>query len=205
MPLTQTQTNFSYLTLPANQMHVVRTTKIPVVNLLEQLQQKNERGFSLLYDNYADALFSVIYQIVNNREATEDLLQETFVKIWKKIDTYEETKGTLFTWMLNIARNTGIDFIRSNKNRFYNNLVNDDLWQNEYLQPGTDIGNADRLDYIAIKNKAAALDDKYADILHLIYFEGCTYEQVSKLLKLPIGTVKTRGRVALTLLKKAYK
>ena len=83
MPLTQTQTNFSYLTLPVNQMYVVRTKEIPVVNLLEQLQQKTERGFSLLYDNYADALFSVIYQIVNNRELTEDLLQETFVKIWK--------------------------------------------------------------------------------------------------------------------------
>jgi RNA polymerase sigma-70 factor (ECF subfamily) len=203
--LTQTQNNFSYLTLPANKLYAVRTNEKPAENLLEQLQQKTERGFSLLYDNYADALFSVIYQIVNNREITEDLLQETFVKIWKKIDTYEKNKGTLYTWMLNIARNTGIDFIRSNKNRFYKLLIHDDLWQNEYLQPGREIGNADRLDYIAIKNKAAALDNKYAVVLDLIYFEGCTYEQVSKLLKLPVGTVKTRGRMALTLLKKAYK
>jgi RNA polymerase sigma-70 factor (ECF subfamily) len=64
------------------------------------------------------------------------------------------------------------------------------------------MGNTNRLDYIAIKNRAATLENKYAVVLDLIYFEGCTYKQVAKLLKLPLGTVKTRGRMALTLLKK---
>jgi RNA polymerase sigma-70 factor (ECF subfamily) len=199
---TQSESNSSYLTFPASKMYAVIATKKPVENLLHMLQQKSEKGFSQLYDNYAEALFSVIFQIVERKAIAEDLLQDTFVKIWKKIDTYDETKGTLYTWMLNIARNTSIDFIRSRKNEFNKKLLNDDILQSDYFYNGTEIENSSRLDYIAIKNKAAALDDKYAVVLDLIYFEGCTYEQVAKILKLPLGTVKTRGRMALTLLKK---
>jgi len=202
---TQIQNNFSYFSLPARKIYAATSNEIRTEKLLDQLQQRSERGFTLLYNNYSDALFSVIQQIVEKREITEDLLQETFIKIWKKIDSYDETKGTLYTWMLNIARNTGIDFIRSNRNQFYKNLVHEDTCENYFHQPGTEIVNEDRLDCIAIKNKAATLDKKYAIVIDLIYFEGLTYEQVSKLLKLPLGTIKTRGRMALTLLKEAYK
>jgi RNA polymerase sigma-70 factor (ECF subfamily) len=199
---TQSQNNFPFPSLPAGEMYAVITKEKPAENLLNLLQQKSERGFSQLYDSYADALFSIIYQVVERRAIAEDLLQETFVKIWKKIDTYDEAKGTLYTWMLNIARNTGIDYVRSQRHQFNKKLVHDEVLQNEYFQPGTELQNADRLDYIAIKNKAATLSDKYAVVLDLIYFEGCTYDHVAKLLKLPLGTVKTRGRMALTLLKK---
>ncbi len=202
MTLTQTTANFSYLTLPANQLYAVRIKEVPAENLLAQLQHRTERSFSLLYDKYADALFSVLYQIVERKEIAEDLLQDTFVKIWKKIDTYDQTKGTLYTWMLNIARNTGIDFIRLRSSGFYKELVQYDILQKEYFQKTTDMGNAERLDYIALRKKAAALEDKYAVVIDLIYFDGFTYEEVAKLLKLPLGTVKTRGRTALTLLKK---
>jgi RNA polymerase sigma-70 factor (ECF subfamily) len=144
--------------------------------------------------------------MVTSKEISEDLLQETFIKIWKNKHTYNVSKGTLFTWMLNIARNTAIDYIRSHRNQFYKRIVNDEVWQNEYLQPGTETGNiSDRIDYLSLKRKTTMLDKKYSIIIDLIYFEGCTFEQVAKLLNLPIGTVKTRGRMALTLLKKAYR
>jgi len=201
----QIQNNFCYFSLTVRKKYDATSNEIRTEELIEQLQQKSERGFTLLYDNYADALFSVLQQIVEKREITEDLLQETFIKIWKKIDSYDETKGTLYTWMLNIARNTGIDFIRSNRNQFYKNLVYEDIWENHFHQPGAEMVNEDRLDCIAIKNKAATLDKKYAIVIELIYFEGLTYEQVSRSLKLPLGTIKTRGRTALTLLKEAYK
>jgi RNA polymerase sigma-70 factor, ECF subfamily len=196
--------NYCYLTLPAMQMNTATIREKPAEDLLLLLLQKSEKGFSRLYDNYADALFSVIYQVTENKEIAEDLLQESFVKIWKKIDSYDKTKGTLYTWMLNIARNTAIDFIRLRRNKFHKQLVHGDVWQHENFQTGTDTGNADRLDYLAIKNKAASLDDKYAVIIDLIYFEGFTYIQAAKQLKMPLSTVKTRARMALSLLKKAY-
>jgi RNA polymerase sigma-70 factor, ECF subfamily len=205
MPSPQPQTDFSFFLSNTKRLYPVIVKENITENLLDLLQQKSERGFSLLYDNYANALFSIIYQISKNKNTAEDLLQETFIKIWKKIDTYDETKGTLYTWMLNIARNTSIDYIRLHRNQFYKHLLNVDVWQNEYVEPSTGIKNDNHLDFVAIKNKTATLHNKYAVVINLIYFEGYTYEQVANLLKLPLGTIKTRGRMALTLLKKIYK
>jgi RNA polymerase sigma-70 factor, ECF subfamily len=201
---TQLPNNYPHLTLPAREVYTATAKRNFPENLLHLLLQKSEKGFSLLYDNYADALFGVIYRITENKEIAEDLLQETFVKIWKKIAMYDEAKGSLYTWMLNIARNTAIDFTRLRRNKFHKQLVHGDVWQHEYFETGTGIGNANRLDYLSIKNKAASLDDKYAVIINLIYFEGFTYIEAAKHLKMPLSTVKTRARMALTLLKKAY-
>ena len=77
------------------------------------LKGKDNQAFSYLYDNYAGALYGVVKQIVTDAETGNDVLQEVFVSIWRKIDSYDETKGRLFTWMLNIARNAAIDKTRS--------------------------------------------------------------------------------------------
>ncbi|HWJ25677.1 MAG TPA: sigma-70 family RNA polymerase sigma factor, partial [Flavisolibacter sp.] len=81
--------------------------------LVAALRQKQNHAFSYLYDHYAGALYGVINQILNDAELSNDVLQETFVNIWKRIDSYDATKGRLFTWMLNIARNAAIDKTRS--------------------------------------------------------------------------------------------
>src|SRR6186713_2045787 len=87
--------------------------------LLVLIYKKDERAFTHLYDMYSKSLFSVIHVLIKNREESEDVLQEVFVKIWKNIDSYNESKGRFFTWVLNIARNAAIDKLRSkdhNKN-----------------------------------------------------------------------------------------
>jgi len=122
------------------------------------LKQKTEKSFSMLYDQYAGALFSVILRIVMNKEIAEDLLQEAFIKIWKNSHLYDESKGTPYTWMLNITRTTSIDFIRLRKNHFYKKLLSSDLLENENRQPSFSAANVDRLDYVAVKNKTALLE-----------------------------------------------
>ena len=86
--------------------------------ILPLVLKRDERSFTTLYDMYSKSLFSVITNLIKDREEAEDVLQEVFVKIWKNIDTYNESKGRLYTWMLNIARNTSIDKLRS---KGYNN------------------------------------------------------------------------------------
>src|SRR6185369_16043008 len=86
------------------------------------------QAFSYLYDNYSPALFGVINQIISNREVAADVLQDVFVNIWKKISLYDETKGRLFTWMLNIARNAAIDKLRSRP--YQDSLKNQPLTEN---------------------------------------------------------------------------
>ena len=81
--------------------------------LVSRLKLRDTKAFSYLYDHYSGALNSIIFQILNDVDLANDVLQDVFINIWKKIETYDSTKGRLFTWMLNIARNASIDTIRS--------------------------------------------------------------------------------------------
>ena len=73
-------------------------------SIIELLRRQEMNGISLLYDKYSAALFGVILRVVNNREIAEEVLQDTFTKIWRNFDSYDGTKGRLFTWLINIAR-----------------------------------------------------------------------------------------------------
>ena len=79
------------------------------VEVLILLHNKEEKGYTMMYDMYAKSLFAVISNLIKDREEAEDVLQEVFVKIWKNIDTYSESKGRFYTWIVNIARNSAID------------------------------------------------------------------------------------------------
>src|SRR5712671_153110 len=93
--------------------------------LVSALKAKDDQAFSYLYDHYSGALYSIIFQIVKTPESASDTLQEVFVNIWRKIESYDPLKGRLFTWMLNISRNASIDMIRS-KN-YQNGLKNQEI------------------------------------------------------------------------------
>src|SRR5215216_3746011 len=96
--------------------------------LLVLIYRKDEKAFTHLYDMYAKSLFSVISVLIKNTEEAEDVLQEVFVKIWKNLDSYNESKGRFYTWILNIARNTSIDKLRSkNFNNSQKNLSTDNF------------------------------------------------------------------------------
>lgn len=168
--------------------------------LVSLLKQREEQAFNYLYDHYSGALYAVIVSIVPDRELGNDLLQEVFIKIWRQIATYDNTKGRLFTWMLNVARNASIDAIRS-KN-FQQSQQNKELTENVYKEGGSEHTNTDRIGLRKIVHK---LKDEYRVLVELSYFEGYTQDEISKMLKIPLGTVKTRLRTALSQLKQVIK
>jgi RNA polymerase sigma factor (sigma-70 family) len=173
-------------------------TKYQEPELVSLLLQQNSQAFSYLYDNYSPALFSVINQIVINKQIAADVLQDVFVNIWKKIDSYDDRKGRLFTWMLNIARNAAIDKIRSRQ--YKDELKNQPLSENvNSMMPGT-VVNPQQND-IGLKKQVNKLKDEYRTLIDLSYFKGFTHEEIAKSLNLPLGTVKTRIRAALTQLR----
>lgn len=86
--------------------------KIEQDELIRRLKKGDKRSFELLYDNYSSALYGVVYRILRKEDAASNALQETFAKIWKKIQTFDDQNGRLYTWMINIARNTAIDKVR---------------------------------------------------------------------------------------------
>ena len=164
-------------------------------DLVSLLRQKDNHAFSYLYDHYAGALHGVVKQIVADGELANDVVQEVFINIWKKIDTYDETKGRLFTWMLNIARNASIDKTRSKS--FQQGMRQQALADNDLPMHAVRQG----LDDYGLKKVLSKLKEEQRMLIDLSYYQGFTHEQIAKALNIPLGTVKTRIRSALTQLR----
>ena len=175
-------------------------TKYSEPELIQLLRQRSRHVFSYLYDNYSGALLSIIRNIVNEEELANDVLQEVFVKIWKQIDSYDSSKGRLFTWMLNIARNASIDTIRSKS--FQNSRQNRELTEDVYSAGGT---SETRTDQIGLRKLVHNLKEEYRVLVELSYFQGYTQDEIAKMLNMPLGTVKTRLRTALIQLREIIK
>jgi RNA polymerase sigma-70 factor (ECF subfamily) len=170
--------------------------------LVQQLRDRNERALRYLYDNYARALQGVIFRIVQSEEITEELLQETFVKVWQNIGSYDAAKGKLYTWLLNIARNLAIDKARSSEFKFSQqtqNIENSVSSINREYQTEFDPGHID------VKEIVDRLRPEQKELIDLIYFYGYTQAEAAKKLKMPLGTVKTRVRTAVSELRKIFK
>lgn len=172
--------------------------------LVKLVQSKSEKGFHTLYNKYCGALYSVIIKLVKRTDVADDLLQDTFVKIWKNIDGFHSSKGALYTWMLNIARNQALDYLRSANYRKQQLQVEIDLFSHCTDSIGNTISNSCPVEFSDFKNKALQLESKYTEVIDLIYFYGWTQEQTYEILKLPLGTIKTRARKGLSMLKILY-
>lgn len=162
-------------------------------DLVIMLKSKEEKAFNYLYDNYAGALLGVIKKIISVEETAVDVLQEAFVKIWKNIDSYDISKGRLFTWMLNVARNLAIDMLRSKSYR--NEQQNRDIENNVSIE--NNLTTSTFVDHIGLSKVLSQLKEDYRTIIDLAYFKGFTQEEISKKLDIPLGTIKTRSRNAL--------
>jgi len=132
--------------------------------------------------------------VVKNEYVAEEVLQDVFLKVWDKIHAYDATKGKLFTWMLNIARNQAIDKTRSkeiSKSRKTGDI--DNL-----------LGRIDRAEYseqqveaIGLKELLVKLNDEQRFVIEKLYLEGYTQSEVAEEYSIPLGTVKTRTRMAM--------
>jgi len=169
--------------------------------LVRALSNREKIAVEALYDMYSASLFGVISRIVLDEATAEDVLQETFVKIWHSFSSYNTEKGRLFTWMVNIARNLSIDKIRSkdfknqNKNQeLENNVTFIDEQRNTVYKP----------ELLGIKDLVETLKPDQKSIVDLIYFKGYTHVEASEELDVPLGTVKTRLRMAIQQLRKHF-
>lgn len=168
---------------------------------MSKLKAQDTLAIRALYDMYSGALLGVISRIIPQTEVAEDLLQETFIKIWNSAGSYDNSKGRLFTWMMNIARNLSIDKLRSKD--FRNAGKNQDIENNvDFIDSQKEITfNADLL---GIKDMVTALKPEFNDVLDMVYFKGYTHVEAAEELNLPLGTVKTRIRMAIMELRKNF-
>ena len=169
--------------------------------LVLSLRHREKIAVEALYDMYSASLFGVISRIINDTTIAEDVLQETFVKIWHSFSSYSTEKGRLFTWMVNIARNLAIDKTRSkdfknqNKNQdIENNVTFIDEQRNTVYKP----------ELMGVKNLVQTLKPEQKLIIELVYFKGYTHVEAAEELGIPLGTIKTRLRMAIQELRKHF-
>lgn len=153
----------------------------------------------LIYDKYSGALYGIILRIVKDESVASEILQDTFVKVWQKRTYYDENKGRLYTWMMNIARNLSINAINSKALKDREKIHS--LENNVYHINSPYSIKEDTLDMSDMLSK---LDEKYRKVIDLAYFQGYTQKEIAEKLDMPLGSVKSYVKIALRELKKIY-
>ena len=148
-----------------------------------------------LYDHYSDALYGIVQRIVRDEAIAEEILQDVFLKIWNKVENYDAGKGRLFTWMLNIARNRAID--KSPSKEMSQGKKTDDI---DHLVSRIDNQESDELavDAIGLKEVLERLPKEQKFVVEHLYLKGYTQSELAVEFDIPLGTVKTRLRMAMT-------
>ena len=164
--------------------------------LTQRLRNRDPQALEAAYDRYAAVVYSVFLRITRDQSVAEDLVQELFIRVWTHINSFDPSKGALSVWILSIARNLGIDYVRSAHARF-----------SSRLQP---MEQADKADWESRAQPEAVIDQgrtvkaafetlslKQRRVLELAYFEGFSQTEIASHLHEPLGTVKSWMRSAL--------
>ena len=161
--------------------------------IVELMQADPRRAIEFIIQQYGPALLWNLRKIAPNEEIAQDLFQEACVKIWQNADKYDPAKGRLFTWLVQVSRNLALDKIRTQKfkrqqqSETVDATVTNDIAFSEGMQV-VDLG---------LQNQIRRLEPKYQQIIDLMYFQGYSQSEISKEFDIPLGTVKSRAKVAM--------
>ncbi|MEL6252866.1 MAG: RNA polymerase sigma factor [Bacteroidota bacterium] len=164
----------------------------PDEKIIELLQRNDQKVIQLIYERYSHNLFNIIYRVVKNQSMAQDVFQEVMVKVWKKGHYYERSKGSLYTWLVSVCRNAAIDKTRSREFIKAMNTASPEEFveRNEHSEQKVEKQEQ-------VQEMLRHLPEKQKLIVDMAYLQGYTQEEISKKLDIPLGTVKTRIRLAL--------
>jgi RNA polymerase sigma-70 factor, ECF subfamily len=161
--------------------------------LLEAIRQRESKALEELYERYKGICYALAHRVLNDWQASEEAVQDAFLAAWRRAETYRLEAGSVRTWLLAITRNSAIDRLRKEKGHRTNLPLLD------AVLPET--SSAKAMSIIMDRDvMAKALDDlpseqRYA--LEMAYFGGYTYPEIAEALDIPVGTIKSRIRLAL--------
>ncbi len=172
-------------------------------DLVCRLKRRDADALETLYDRYGRIVFSIIVRIVHDSAVAEDLTQETFLRVWNRVQGFDQERGRLGPWVLAIARNRAIDYVRSVEGRAAQNSLELTASENPslFVSMEDEVINSDR----ARRLKAAfdRLNANQRTVIELAYFEGLSQSEMAAKLNQPLGTVKTWTRTALLALRES--
>jgi RNA polymerase sigma-70 factor (ECF subfamily) len=165
--------------------------------LIERLKRRDPQALAELYDRYGRAAYSLVLRVVRDRAIAEDLVQETFLRVWNRVHAFEAGRGALGPWLLAIARNRAIDHLRSVSARMDRNAYELDIREHPslFVDMEREVLNTDHARMI--RKAIAKLSANQQKVIELAYYEGLSQTEMAERMGEPLGTVKTWVRSAL--------
>lgn len=169
--------------------------------LVERLRRRDPDAMGELYDRYGKLAFSVIFRVVRNQSTAEDLLQETFLRVWNRVQAFDGEKGALGPWILTVARNRAIDYLRSLDGRMAKSSLEIEKMETPrvFSDMESKLFDKDRIENL--KGAFEKLNPNQRMVIELAYFEGLSQSEMAEKMNQPLGTVKTWVRSALKALR----
>ena len=165
-------------------------------NLISFVGQGDAEAFATLYDRHSRAAFSLAYRMMGERQASEDLAQDAFLKVWRSASSYRAERGSVRTWILSIVHNRGIDQLRSHASRRRTqDRIEASAPRSQPSEAFVETWRNSQREQV--REALNTLPPEQLKILELAYFSGYTHVEISELLSLPLGTVKGRMRLGL--------
>ena len=187
-----------------DEVHRLNYQGLTELELLEHISNQDRDALATLYERFGRRVFSLAVRILSDSVSAEEVTQDVFMSVWRRGATYVSKKGKFTTWLFSIAHNRTIDELR--KRRRDLSRTNDDIDDHLNLKSG-DVSPADatvaQSEYAKIRAAMEDLPEEQKNVVELSYFKGLTQTEIAEKTGQPLGTVKTRMRLALKKLRKA--
>jgi len=164
--------------------------------LVERMQKRDPKALAELYDCYGRVVYAVILRVVRDVGIAEDLVQEAFLRVWNRVGGFDAQKGAIGPWLMAVARNRAIDYLRSSAGRERNSVEYEEIEHPSlFCDMEKDILSSDKARIV--KSAIEKLSPNYRQVIELAYFEGLSQTEMAERMGQPLGTVKTWVRTAL--------
>jgi RNA polymerase sigma-70 factor (ECF subfamily) len=170
-------------------------------DLAVRLQRREPQAMADLYDRYGRLAYSVILRIVRDAATAEDLVQETFLRVWNRAQGFDAERGALGPWLLTIARNRAIDYVRSASGRMTRGAFELAGTESPALFSNLESEMVSSDQARRVREGLNKLEPAHRELIELAYFEGLSQTEMAEKLGQPLGTIKTRVRSALKTLR----
>ncbi|WP_236588276.1 RNA polymerase sigma factor [Tumebacillus amylolyticus] len=177
------------------------TEIISDLELLRQVAGGDREALGMLYDRYERLVYSLAYRVVQDPQTAEEVVQDVFTRVWQKHALYDPALAKFSTWLLQVARNRAIDVLKSRR-RQQESVSDDTLLQTVAdASPQTEEQVLQAIEQEEIRDAMRELNPEQRDVIHWMYFDGWTQQEISNRQDIPLGTVKSRVRLALNRLR----
>jgi RNA polymerase sigma-70 factor, ECF subfamily len=166
--------------------------------LMELVQDGEVRAFETIFDRHASAAFSLAYRMCGRPAMAEDIVQESFVSLWRSSAAYDAARGSVRTWVLSVVRNRAIDAFRREAAKATSDLDEQRVAERLPSPELTDREVERRDDARQVRDALKGLPADQRQVIELAFFGGFSHSQIAEMLKLPAGTVKGRMRLGLS-------